>query len=247
METGLEERTQGNKERKKRYLESLEIEKVFSSAESIQIELNGKKYSGEIHSQKVGEYVVFKVDNVDDALTKFTIGYESVSFKLIDNGKMRSFPSRVTRKKLPLLLLKYPFKEAEQVEREYERRNLKIDTPVIILKRENEMVPPEDTGMGTIVNISEGGCGINTSLDIRKGDRVNFYLEVFSHVHKIDIDRGDETDASTGSEGKMLDLKGVVVNIRELTDGMASAGLKFYKLGGGIKNDIRGYMKRRIG
>ncbi|MDH5543523.1 MAG: PilZ domain-containing protein [Nitrospinota bacterium] len=201
------------------------------NAESVKIELDENLYSGTVERWKIGQFIVFKTSNIDNSLVGIPAGFSGLKLKVIGkSGAVRNFTTKILKKKLPLIMLSFPASEIEKVDREFERVYVQLDTPVILTKRIGDILPDETTHVGTITNISKGGCAISTQLGLHKGDKINFFMEV-----------------SSTSGKKSLDLLGIVRGVQKYDNGTASYGIEYQKLNRETKNEIDTFMDRRLG
>lgn len=202
----------------------------LNDVESVHLIVDEKKYTGEIEQWKLGEAIVFMVSNLDQELVNIPDGFSGVMIKAIGKkGVVRNYQTTIIQRKLPRLLLSFPKKEIARVQREHARFNANISTPLILEKRDHDMLPDDRNGLGTIENVSQGGCSITTQMAFIKGDTVNFFLPV-----------------KKGNETKDLDLYGQVMNHEELDNGICRIGLKFVRLNEECKKEIADYMDRRM-
>jgi len=202
----------------------------LNNADSVKIELDENIYSGSIERWKIGQFIVFRVNNIDSSLVSIPVGFSGLKLKVIaKSGAVRNFKTRILKKKMPLILLSFPKSEVEKVERMFERVYVQLDTPVILVKRIGDILPEETTHVGTITNISKGGCALSTQLTFHKGDRINFFMEVSTDIGKT-----------------TLDLMGVVRGIQKYDNGTTSYGIEYYKLDRDMKREIFTFMERRL-
>lgn len=206
------------------------IAACLNDSKTVQLIIGETKYNGEIEQWKLGEAIVFRVSNLDRELVKIPDGFSNAIIKAVGKKNIiRNYKTTVIKKKLPRVLLSFPKKEVERIQREHARLHANISTPIILEKRENDMLPDDRTGMGTIENVSMGGCSVTTHMPLKKGDTVNFYLPVKS-----------------GGETKDLDLYGHVMNLEKLDNDILRIGMKYIRLDMENQKEITEYMDRRL-
>ena len=202
----------------------------LNDSETVQLIIGENKYNGEIEQWKLGEAIVYKVANLDQEIVYIPEGFSGAIIKAFGKkGHIRNYETKIIKKKLPRVLLSFPAKEVERVQREHARLYANISTPLILEKREHDMLPDDRTGMGTIDNVSQGGCSIVTHMPLKPEDTVNFYLPVKSE-----------------SGSKDLDLYGKVMNVEKLDNGQIRTGMKYIRLGIDNEKEISDYMSRRL-
>lgn len=206
------------------------VAKFFDLAETVDLYIRENRYHGEIESQKRGEAILFKIINIDQRLIDIGQGTGGLIFKVkTKDGRIKSFETTVMRKKLPRLLLSFPEEEIEQKERKSFRANTYISTPLILVKREGDLLPDDTMDLGNIENISDGGCSISTGMKLQKGDVINFFIEVKPSKH----------------ETKNLDLHGIVRSVQKLDTGKHLMGIQYTRFEGEVKRELLAFMKRR--
>ncbi len=232
----------------------------FHMADSVKLEVEGKIYAGRVDEIRIGEYIIFSVKNMDNRLVQLSTGLEKLSLKVSRAGKLITYPTSLLNKKLPKLMLKFPEKEADKVLRSAQRAHLCIRTPLFHVKRKNMLMKDDNYGLGTLTNMSEGGCSITINMDLQKEDRIDFFLEVNSE--KLAISKADGiADAGTSaddrkrlmemegiatSEKKLLELSGIVRSTKEQSPGVYNLGVQFVSLDNDTVEEITAYMKRRL-
>jgi len=186
-------------------------------------------YIGEIESLRQGEGIVFKIKNVDQHLLEIPEGSRGPRIRAtLRNGDIRNFETRILVKKFPLVILAFPKEEIPKVERKYTRVHTNLSTPIILVKREFDLLPDVTTGMGTISNVSQGGCSIVTYMKLQQGDIINFFMEVNP--------KGDK---------KTLDLHGAVRSVTKLDTGNNLLGVQYQRMPKDLQKEITEYMIRR--
>jgi hypothetical protein len=202
----------------------------FNNAESVQVNVGVNRYFGKIERIVHGKAIVFRVNNLDNNLVKIPNGFSQVMFKIIGRDNIIwNFQTRLISKKLPRLLLLFPERETEKVERSHARVHTNISTPIILKKRVHDLLHSDNTGMGTIENISEGGCSISTQMDLEIRDTINFFMPVMADEITID-----------------LELHGAVCNLDKVSGGAVRAGVKYLKMDRETEISLMAYMARRL-
>lgn len=206
------------------------VAKFFDLAETVDLMIRENRYTGEIENQKSGEAILYKIKNVDQLLIDIGKGSSGLIFKVkAKDGRIKNFETTVLQKKIPHLLLTFPDEEVAQKERKSFRANTNISTPLILVKREGELLPDDTMDLGNIENLSDGGCSITTGMKLQKGDIINFFLEVRPSKH----------------ETKNLDLHGIVRSVQKHATGKSLLGIQYTRFTNELKEDILAYMKRR--
>lgn len=201
----------------------------LDKAESAQVNVGTNRYDGKIERWVQGKAIVFCVNNLDDNIVKVPNGFSHVLFKVIGRDKtICNFPTRIISKKLPSLLLLFPKRETEKVERSHSMVHTNITTPIILKKRIHDLLHSDKNRMGTIENISEGGCSISTRLELQIGDIINFFMAVMTDDKLVD-----------------LDLHGTVCNLDKPSGGSIRAGVRYLNLDRETDMTIKAYMVRR--
>ncbi len=204
-----------------------DIAGVFNKAKAVVLELEGKKYFGEIEDIRIGEFVLFKVNNIDGTLVSAPPGFEGVvlSVATFDGGNKR-YPTRIVQKKLPQILLAFPKKEFEGIKRP-PRRFLNIETPIILKSNENSTLTMDITGIGTMSDLSEGGCAVVTAIEMEEEDRLHMFLNLSEPGKKI-----------------VFEVEAIVRRIIPQPGGINNYGVQFVSLDGAAVEAIKNFLKR---
>jgi hypothetical protein len=174
---------------------------------------------------KIGEFIVFRVKNPDDGLVRVPVDYEEIIFRVLTiTGEVASFKTQLLNKNIPLLLLKFPETEIETFIRSHSRHHVKINTPIILVSREDVAPEKEVAGMGTLTNLSEGGCRISTALKLESGDKIRFFLNL----------------TGTGTR----ELIGIVRRVGKPSGGVTNYGIRFTGLNIRNMRELEDFMKR---
>ncbi|GMT41725.1 MAG: hypothetical protein IEMM0002_0136 [bacterium] len=156
-----------------------EVIDAFNNAISVSLEFHGHQYRGEVVDIKVGEHVVFKVKNADDGLVRVPIGYDLIYLRLLTKGgKAITYRTELQKKKIPLMLLKFPEEEQPTFIRAHHRHHVNMSTPIVVTKREAGLLEGNISGIGSITDLSEGGCAVKTSLRLESNDTINLFLNL---------------------------------------------------------------------
>ena len=209
-------------------VESLrEIADAFNTAVSVSVQFHGHQYKGDIVEIKIGEFLAFRVKKPDDGLVRVPIDYDEITIRvLMMSGEVKSYKTRLINKNIPLLLLQFPDKEMEAFIRSHPRHHVNLSSPIILESREEVELEKEVTGLGTITNLSEGGCQIVTSLKLERGDRVKVFINM--------------TD-SGAREMNCLVKRGIPD-----ANGVITYGLRFTGLNIRTMRELEEFMKRTI-
>ena len=204
-----------------------EIANAFNTAVSISVQFHGHQYKGDIVEIKIGEFIAFKVKKPDDGLVRVPVDYDEITIRvLMMSGEVKSYQTRLLNKNIPLLLLKFPDKEMETFIRSHPRHHVNLSTPIILESRENVELENEETGLGAITNLSEGGCQVVSSLKLERGDKVKIFINM--------TDTGAKEMACTVRRA-IPDAKGVI-----------TYGLRFVGLNIRTMRELEEFMKRTI-
>lgn len=202
-----------------------EIAAVFNSAVVVSVEFHGYQYKGDIVEVKIGDFIAFKVKQPDDGLVRVPIDYDEITLRvLMTSGEVKSFNTKLLNKNIPLILLQFPDREKETFTRSHPRHHVNISTPIILESRENVILEKETTGLGTITNLSEGGCKISTSLKLERGDGVKIFIQL--------------TDMGS------MEMTGTVRRAIPAPDGVINYGLRFVGLNIRTMRELEDFMKR---
>jgi len=206
------------------------VAQYFQNASSVDIQVLGKFYQGSVEKLVERKAILYKVKNVDQSLIQFPEALASVILKV--KGKddsVRSFETKVVKKKLPHLVLLLPEAEVARIEREHERVMVEIPTTITLLKRVGDYLPKMNSAEGKIVNLSEGGCAIVSPLDLAIGDKINYTLEVIIHS-------GDK---------KLLEPTGMVKSMFKVGEINKKACIQHIKLGAILERELKGHLAIR--
>lgn len=215
-------------ESKDNSVESLrQIADAFNTAVTVSVEFHGHQYKGDIVEIKIGEFFAFRVKKPDDGLVRVPIDYDEITIRvLMISGEVKSFKTRLLNKNIPLLLLQFPDKEMETFIRSHPRHHVNISSPIILESREEVELEKEVTGLGTITNLSEGGCQITSSLKLQRGDRIKIFINM--------------TD--TGAR----EMTGTVRRAVPDAAGVVTYGLRFVGLNIRTMRELEEFMRRTI-
>lgn len=201
---------------------------VFNNAASVALEFHGHQYRGSVAEIKAGEYLIFKVKNINDGLVRVPEGYDLILLRLLTTkGEVFTYRTQLKKKKIPLLLLKFPEGEAKTSMRAHRRYCVNMNTPIVLSRRVSGPLPRNLTGLGTIINVSEGGCAVNTALKLEKEDTIKLFFNLSD---------------STGD--KSVELTGDVKRVGEPVGRMVNYGIQFTQLTSQISRQIKEFIKR---
>lgn len=202
-----------------------EVADTFNRAVTISLEFHEHQYTGEIIEMKIGEFIVFRVKNVDDGLVRVPVDYDKIIFRVLTmSGEIRSFNTQLLNKNIPNLLLKFPEDEQQTAVRQHKRHHSNLDSPIILESREDLPLEKEVTGVGTVTNVSEGGCSITTGLNLEMGDRIKIFLNL------------------TGES--VREMTGVIRRVGTRTRGVTLYGIQFSGMNIRVMREVEEYMKR---
>lgn len=185
---------------------------ALNNAKEIHLEFDDHRYRGDILDWRLGEYVLFRVRHADDGLVRIPVDYDLCHLRAIpENGKPVIFRVKLLQKKIPHLLISFPMEPEVEVVRKQARRFMRVTTPVVLKRKENVMAAADRPGIGTILDISEKGVMLQTSLPLEKGDRVTIFINV-----------------SSGGKKKNLEMLCIVRRVDQ-EGKQFTCGLEFYK------------------
>lgn len=204
-----------------------EIADAFNTAVTVSVEFHGHQYKGDIAEIKIGEFIAFRVAKPDDGLVRVPIDYDEITLRvLMMSGEVKGFQTRLLNKNIPLLLLQFPEREMETFIRSHPRHHVNISTPIILESREDVELEDEITGLGTITNLSEGGCQIATSLKLERNDKIRIFINL--------------TDSGA------REISGVIRRAMPDADSLVNYGLRFTGLNIRTMRELEDFMKRTI-
>ena len=204
-----------------------EIADTFNKAVTISLEFHEHQYTGELTEMKIGEFIIFRIKNVDDGLVRIPVDYDKIIFRVLTiSGEIRSFNTQLLNKNIPNLLLKFPDDEMQTTARQHKRHHSNLDTPVILESREDLPLEKEVTGVGTVTNMSEGGCSITTGLKLERGDRIKFFLNL------------------TGKNAR--EMAGVIRRLGKPTRGITMYGIQFSGMNIRVMREVEEFMKQNF-
>ena len=204
-----------------------EIADLFNTASSVVIEFEGHQYNGEVSDMKIGEYILFRVKNVDDGLVRLPKDFDDILFRLISvKGEAKSYPTELINKNIPHLLLKFPEKEVAPFVRKAERQFMSIDAPVVLEERGIGDMPRITSGLGTVKDLSENGCSLFTGLGLESGDKVRLFLDISERGRK-----------------NVVDVAGIVRRAGKPGDIASEIGIEFVDVAPEVMDAIRRFIK----
>lgn len=162
---------------------------ALNNAKEIHLEFDEHRYRGDILDWRLGEYILFRVRHADDGLVRVPVDYDLCRLRAIpEKGKPVIFRIKLLQKKIPHLLISFPMEPEAEVVRKQARRFMRVTTPVVLKRKDNALAAADRTGIGTILDISEKGVMLETSLPLEKGDRVNIFINVSSGGKKKNLE-----------------------------------------------------------
>ena len=204
-----------------------DIANAFNTAVTVSVEFHGHQYKGDIVEIKIGEFVAFRVTRPDDGLVRVPIDYDEITIReLMMTGEVKGFKTRLLNKNIPLLLLQFPEREMETLIRSHPRHHVNISTPIILESREDVEPEEEVTGLGTITNLSEGGCQIATSLKLERSDKIRIFIHL--------------------SDSGAREISGVIRRAIPDADNLVNYGMRFTGLNIRTMRELEDFMKRTI-
>lgn len=203
------------------------ISDALNTAVTVSVEFHGHQYKGEIVEINIGEFIAFRVTKPDDGLVRVPIDYDEITLRvLMMSGEVKSFKTRLINKNIPLLLLEFPKGAMETFIRSHPRHHVKISTPIILESRDDVELEDEVTGLGTITNLSEGGCQVATRLKLERGDKIRIFIHL--------------TDSGA------REISGVIRRVLHDSDNLENYGLRFTGLNIRTMRELEDFMKRTI-
>lgn len=178
---------------------------VLNNAASITLEFHGHQYRGAVAGVRAGEYLNFKVRNVDDGLVRVPVGYDFILLRVLTiKGKLVVYRTQLKRKKIPLLLLGFPEYEVQTSIRVHDRYDVNMKTPIELTRRVSGPLFGNLTGLGTIANVSHGGCSINTALKLERGDTIKCFLDLSNSEGATSVELTGDVKRVGGPEGRTM-------------------------------------------
>ncbi len=201
---------------------------VFNNAAFVTLEFHGHQYRGAVADIRAGEYLNFKVENIDDGLVRVPIGYDFILLRVFTiQGKLVVYRTQLKMKKIPLLLLDFPEHEVKTFIRIHNRYDVNMNTPIALTRRVNGLLFGNINGLGTITNVSQGGCAINTALRLEKEDTIKCFL-----------------DLSNSEGGMSVALKGDVKRVGKTAGRTVNYGVQFADMTPPVSGRIKEFIKR---
>jgi len=201
---------------------------VFNNASSVTLEFHGYQYRGAVAEIKAGEYLGFRVKNVDDGLVRVPIGYDFILLRVLTiQGKIFVYRTQLRRKKIPLLLLDFPEYEVQTSIRVHDRYDVNMSAPIALTRRLGGLLSGSLTGLGTVTNVSKGGCCINTALKLERGDTIKCFLNL-----------------SNSEGGQSVELTGDVKRVGKLAGRMVNCGVQFSYMTPMASERMKEFIKR---
>ncbi len=162
---------------------------IINNAKELYFEFGEHKYRGDLLDSRLGEYILFRVRQADDGLVRIPVNYDLSYLRAIpQKGKPVTVNVKLLQKKIPHLLLSFPMEPEPEVVRKQKRRFMRATTPLVLKRRDNNLLTADRSGIGTILDISEKGVMIETSLELEKEDRVNIFLNVSAVGEKKNLE-----------------------------------------------------------
>jgi len=151
----------------------VKIASLINSAICVTLEIDSRQYRGDVTALKINEHIMFKVSETDDELARISIDHGAMYLRvMMAQGGFNLYRTRLMKKKIPLLQLKFPEEECRSPAKERSILSLDMGTTITVLNRDGGVIK----GVGIIHNISECGVYLNTGLELIVGDRIGFYL-----------------------------------------------------------------------
>tara|TARA_B100000315_G_scaffold122793_1_gene112738 strand:+ start:28943 stop:29599 length:657 start_codon:yes stop_codon:yes gene_type:complete len=201
----------------------------IKNARIVFIVFKEKKYMGKLVEYKLGEKMVFIVPKVDSYLGSKVLSGDQVALRLIsDKGTIVAFESELIAKKLPKLILKFPEKESDKHIRSTGRTSAILRAKIVAKSSENTMIPEDISAIGTIQNLSDSGCSVTASVNLKISDIVNLAITL-----------------SLKGINKVFKLRGTVQRKKTEEDGKNNYGVEFYDSDRKIISIIRKFMESK--
>jgi len=199
---------------------------IFNNGKSIFLEFDDHKYEVDIVEMRLGEYVVVKVRKPDQGLVNMPLGYDYCKLRVFTTqGKVFIFPTKPLQKKIPLMVFGFPEKEEPGFVRSTRRLFVRQSTPIILRKKDNLLVPRDTTAVGTITDLSDGGCSLISKMELMKGDKIRIFLNV-----------------SLEKERRNIELFCIVRRAGVAADGQGDYGLAWHEASEQVQTEIRNFL-----
>jgi len=109
-----------------------------------------------------------KMDHIIIALTE----YEPILLQSFSvDGSVHAFETKCLKKKIPYLIVRFPSQENTTRKRQQQRQLVCLETPIILDDFRRKVAGEKVAGMGTILDISDGGCSIDTKIEVTSTKR----------------------------------------------------------------------------
>ncbi len=201
---------------------------VLNNAKTSFLEYDEHKYECDIVEMRLGEFIVLKVHKPDQGLVNVPLRYDFCKLRVFTvQGKVYIFPTSIVQKKIPLMVIAFPEKEEPGFVRTGKRLFVRQSTPIILRKKENLLVPRDATAVGTITDLSEGGCSVISRMPLTKGDKIRIFLNV-SHE----------------KEARNVELFCIIRRAAPTPDGQVEYGLAWHEVSESVKADIKNFLTR---
>ena len=146
------------------------------------------------------------------------------------DGSIHIFQTKCLEKKVPFLVVQFPVQETTSRKRKLNRQLVCLETPLIVNDFRKRLHGESLTGSGAIVDLSEGGCAIETKLKCELNQELRFFLDV-----------------GTKKKPHILELNGIIRNIKDIAPGVFNLGIEFRTLDLKTKTLLRDFWNVRLG
>jgi c-di-GMP-binding flagellar brake protein YcgR len=183
----------------------------------------------EVVAWKVGMYIVLRIHKMDQAIRALT-EYEPILLRCFNvDGSVHAFETKCLEKKIPYLVVRFPVQENVTRKRKQRRQLVCLETPIILKDFKRKVAGEKVAGMGTILDISDGGCAIETKMECHLNEEINFFLDV-----------------GTKNRKNILELKGLIRNIKDLGTGAYNLGIEFRGLDSKTKSLLKDFKEKMM-
>ncbi|HJN03142.1 MAG TPA: PilZ domain-containing protein [Nitrospinota bacterium] len=179
---------------------------------------------GRLVESKLGEKVVPKVDSY---LCSKVLRGDPIALRIISGeGTIVAFESELIEKKLPKLVLKFPEKESDKDLRTTGRTPAGLRAKIVAKSSENTVIPEDTSAVGTVQNLSDSGCSVTASVNLKMSDIVNFSITL-----------------SVKYVNKVFDLRGAIRRKKTDEYGRNNSGIEFFDDDRKILSGIRKFVE----
>lgn len=156
-----------------------DVADAFNNAKKITLEFEKYVYESQVAEMRLGKFIILRLSKPDQGLVDIPTDFSGFKLRVFTPvGKVRTFPTKLVQRKLPFMVMLFPEKEEAGFERSGKRLFVKQTVLVVRRKKDNVLAYANAKGMGVLTDLSPGGCGVQSKLELMKGDKVVVYVNV---------------------------------------------------------------------